>query len=453
MDGIGNGNVRVVEVGRPSNRAVEVTEGLVEGFWAFGNGMAHALRLSASGTSHLAHLYGTYLAEISSSWRPLGPYEATRRMLKGQAEELETLGRAASAIVDNLREEGIAAASLATGRVPRRFSGCEGGEAPSWQSATSNLALRATVKRSMNYEDLGFRLDGIVGRVRDPVSHLDGLRRRVVAMRRGMASGGRLCPRLPNEVHTCPADVGPSAEWFVPPGDGATSRTIVYLPGGAFLFPATSFHRLHVARLALATGARVLLVNYRLAYEHPFPAGLEDCVAAVRAVYASVAKPGSVAIAGDSAGGGLAVSTMLALRDAGDPLPGCALLASPFLDLARGGHSHKENVAVDPMFSFDHSDALSLLYLAGASPGSPLVSPVCADPSGLPPILSQVGSTEILLDDTLTLASNVEAAGGTMLAEVWHGMAHVWHLNATAPESARAVARMASFMGECMPAD
>ncbi len=451
MRGDRNGGVRVVEVGRPSGRAVEVAEGLVEGFWAFGNGIAHALRLGAGGTSHLARLYGAYLAELSSSWGPLGPSEATRRLLGWQAEEFAALGRAAAAIVEDLREEGGAAAALATGRVPRRFSGSEDGPAPSWQSEAANLLLRATVKRSMNYEDLGWRLDGIAGRERDAGAHMEGLRRRVLSMRRAMASGGRLTPALPSGVETVRTDVGPSAEWFLP-GGARRPRTLVYLPGGAFLFPATGLHRLHAARLAVATGSRVLLVHYRLAFEHPFPAGLDDCVAAVRSVYASGEDPGTVAIAGDSAGGGLAVSTMLALREAGDPLPACAMLASPFLDLGRRGRSHKENVAVDPMFSFDHSDALSLLYLQGEPVDSPLVSPVCADPAGLPPILSQVGSTEILLDDTLALARNVEAAGGSMLAEVWHGMAHVWHLNPGAPESARAVARMASFLDGAMPA-
>jgi dienelactone hydrolase len=191
----------------------------------------------------------------------------------------------------------------------------------------------------------------------------------------------------------------------------------------------------------------VLNVAYRLAPEHPHPAAVEDAVAAVRWVYAQGFAPARVAIAGDSAGGGLTLATLLALRDAGDALPAAAVCISPWTDLAATGESLRTKASVDPMVTEGPLREMARAYLGGKDARTPLASPLYADLRGLPPLLVQVGDAELLLDDATRLASRARDAGVDVTLEVWEEMFHVWHAFAEIlPEAQRACERIAAWL-------
>ena len=175
-------------------------------------------------------------------------------------------------------------------------------------------------------------------------------------------------------------------------------------------------------------GARTLALGYRLAPEHPFPAALEDALAGYRYLLAQGIAPVSIAMAGESAGGGLAVAALVSLREAGEPLPGCVWCSSPWVDLEQSGPSMSEKAAVDPLIQKGYLDELAAAYLNGADPRTPSASPLHADLSGLPPMLIQAGSAETLLDDALRLARAAGAAGVRVNLEVWPDMIHAWAL-------------------------
>lgn len=187
-----------------------------------------------------------------------------------------------------------------------------------------------------------------------------------------------------------PEDAPLLGEWLEPIGEmagGGPRMTVLYLHGGGYYFCSPKSHRSLVFQLAVLTGARTFSLAYRLAPEHPFPAALDDALAAYRHLIASGAPPGSVVIAGDSAGGGLALATLVALRDAGDPLPAAALLFSPWTDLAATGATLATNDGADPMFRGAAVARAARFYVGGADPRHPYVSPLYADFTGLPPLL------------------------------------------------------------------
>jgi acetyl esterase/lipase len=191
---------------------------------------------------------------------------------------------------------------------------------------------------------------------------------------------------------------------------------------------------------------RGLVIDYRLAPENPFPAALEDATAAYRWLLKSGFKPEQIVIAGDSAGGGLSLSTMVSLRDAGDPLPRGAVLLSPWTDLAGTGESIKTHAEIDPWLNADNLIPFAALYFGKEDGRHPLVSPLYADLHGLPPMLIQVGSDEILLDDSTRLASRAQAAGVEVKMEVWDGLWHVWHIFASQlPEGQKAIEDLGRF--------
>ena len=229
-------------------------------------------------------------------------------------------------------------------------------------------------------------------------------------------------------------------EWSVPaePSRG----TIVYLHGGAFTAGSLTSHRALVARIARATGCRVLAVDYRLAPEHPFPAGLDDCAAVVAALLASGLDPAELIVAGDSAGGGLATAVLLRRRDGGEaPLAG--VLLSPWLDLRLETESMTDRAEADPMLS---SEVLATSVAAYVTePSDPLASPVLADPSGLPPLLILVGTAEVLLDDSTTFADAARGAGVTVDLDVAEDLIHVWPFLDGVPEAASAMERIGSW--------
>ena len=235
------------------------------------------------------------------------------------------------------------------------------------------------------------------------------------------------------------------AEWTVA-GGARADVAIVYLHGGGYVMGSLDTHRGHCARISQATRARVLNVDYRLGPEHPHPAAVEDAVAAVRFARASGVAPERTAIAGDSAGGGLTLATLVALRDAGDPLPAAGLCISPWTDLALSGDTIATKAADDPMVRAADLARMADAYLAGRDPKTPLASPLYADLAGLPPLLLQVGSAEILLDDAVRVAARARAAGVDAELRVWPDMIHVWHAFAQIlPEGQQAVEEMAAF--------
>jgi acetyl esterase/lipase len=251
-----------------------------------------------------------------------------------------------------------------------------------------------------------------------------------------------------------PADVryeavdagGVRAEWTAAPG-AREDRALVYLHGGGYCLGGVATHRGLVARLSRTARLRVLSVDYRLAPEHPHPAAVEDAVAAVRFAYASGLPPSRVAVGGDSAGGGLAVATLLRLRDAGLPLPAAGVCISPWTDLTGSGESVRSRADLDPLVGADDLRVLADAYLAGGDPRAPLASPLFADLLGLPPLLVHVGTSEILLDDATGLAERARDVGVPVELEVWDDMIHVWHAFADVlPEGAQAIEGIAGFL-------
>ena len=187
-------------------------------------------------------------------------------------------------------------------------------------------------------------------------------------------------------------------------------------------------HRHLVAEVGRAAGCWALALDYRLAPEHPLPAAVEDAVAGYRYLLARDVKPGRIAVAGDSAGGGLVVAAMVAIREAGLPQPGCGWCISPWVDMEMTGETMTSKAAADPMVQRDGVSEMARLYLNGADPRSPLAAPIYADLAGLAPLLIQVGAAETLLDDAIRLAKVAGAADIGIDLQIWPEMVHVWHL-------------------------
>lgn len=233
---------------------------------------------------------------------------------------------------------------------------------------------------------------------------------------------------LPPDVRVEPVDAGGvAAEWTRTPG-AEEARVILFLHGGGYVSGSLASHRHAVALAGREARARTLALAYRLAPEHPFPAALEDALAGYRYLLDAGVAPGRIALSGESAGGGLALAAAQALREAGMPLPGCLWLASPWTDLALTGASLETKAAVDPLIGRAYLAELAALYLAGADPRGPLVSPLYADLAGLPPMLVQVGSAETLLDDAVGIAGRAGAADVPVRLQIWPHMIHAWHL-------------------------
>jgi epsilon-lactone hydrolase len=218
---------------------------------------------------------------------------------------------------------------------------------------------------------------------------------------------------------------GVPAEWVAAPG-AAEDRTILYLHGGGYAIGSIDSHRAMAAGLSHASGARVLLIGYRLAPEHPFPAAVEDSIAAYRWLLRQGVEPSRIAIAGDSAGGGLTVATLVALRDAKDRLPAAGVCISPWVDMEASGESMTTKAAEDPMIQRDIIEWFAALYVKKDDRRAPLASPIYADLSGLPPLYVLVGTAETLLDDSIRLAERARKAGVQVTLEPWEGMIHVW---------------------------
>ena len=238
------------------------------------------------------------------------------------------------------------------------------------------------------------------------------------------------------------------AEWLRPK-KAKRGKVLLYLHGGAYVMGSCRSHRQMVSHIARAGSIDAVVPEYRLSPEHRFPDAVEDAVGVYRALLASGIRPEDIIVAGDSAGGGLTMATLLSLRDAGDPLPAAAVLLSPFLDVTASGESATTRADRDPWFRADDLKVVIRYYCDDDETSNPLVSPVFADVSGLPPVYVQVGDDEILLSDSTRLAEKIEAAGGDVKLEIWPQMWHVFQLFiGKMPESRRAIRKIGRYIRE-----
>ena len=241
---------------------------------------------------------------------------------------------------------------------------------------------------------------------------------------------------------------GVSAEWSV--ADGADQdKVILYVHGGGYVMGSAGSHRDMTGRLSQASGARVLSLNYRLAPEHPFPAPVDDSVAAYRWLLGQGIQASNIAIAGDSAGGGLALAALIAIRDAGEPVPAAGIGISPWVDMEGTGESMTTRAAVDPVVQKEGLLGMAKLYLGDADPKNPLAAPLHANLAGLPPLLIQVGDSETLLDDATRITERARKADVDVTLKIWDEMPHVWHLFAPIlPEGRQAIEEIGAFFKE-----
>lgn len=239
---------------------------------------------------------------------------------------------------------------------------------------------------------------------------------------------------------------GIPASWCIP-SEVAQSRVLLYLHGGGYVVGSPKAYGPLASELAWRLKARVLVPDYRLAPENPYPAALEDAVRSYRWLLDQHVSARSIVVAGDSCGGGLTVATLAAIRDAGLPLPLGAAIISPWTDLEVASESFTSKAAEDPILNADGLRGMAGAYLGATSPRTPGASPVYANLDGLPPLLIQVGSAEILLDDSTRLAARAGAAGVKVRLDIWPEMFHVWHTYAPVlDEGAEALDDAAAFL-------
>ncbi len=250
---------------------------------------------------------------------------------------------------------------------------------------------------------------------------------------------------IPKGIRVEPGGVGGIAGEWVQADGGESARILLYLHGGGYFVCSPETHRPITTAFA-KRGFRVFAPDYRLAPEHPFPAAVDDAVAAYRGLVASGIPAETITVAGDSAGGGLALALLLSLRDAGDVLPAAAMLFSPWTDLAATGASLVSNDARDAMFHGDGIRRSTEVYLNGADPRTPLASPLYADLHGLPPLMIHVGSYEVLLDDSTRLGERARKAGTTVQIRIWPVVPHVWQLFAWVPEATDSMDEAGRFL-------
>ena len=236
---------------------------------------------------------------------------------------------------------------------------------------------------------------------------------------------------------------GVDAAWIAPPGARA-DRAILFFHGGGFMLGSIESHRALAAGIGASAGCRVLSVAYRLVPEHRFPAPVEDALAAHDWLCASGFAPERIGVAGDSAGGNVALALLLSLKARGDRLPAAAALLSPLTDMEAAGESYETRATADPFHQRGMIKAVAAAYLGpGGNPRDPLASPLHADLAGLPPLLVQVGDRETVLSDSTEIARRASLAGVDARVEVWPGMFHVFQLYAAElPEAREAVARI-----------
>jgi phosphinothricin tripeptide acetyl hydrolase len=293
--------------------------------------------------------------------------------------------------------------------------------------------------------------------------------RGIAAVREKLAKLPRSAEQTLEEVRTIydkatrafplPADIArEDVTWGGVPGERLTpqqarkDQALIYLHGGGYGTGSPRSHRHLAGDIARRAGVVALVPEYRLAPENPFPAAVDDALAVYRDALKQF-KPASIAIAGDSAGGGLTIAVLLAARDAGLPMPAAAICISPWTDMTASGASYAERAAVDPLVTMEGLERWRHCYIGDGDRRQPLASPAHADLKGLPPLLIQVGGDEVLLDDARLLADKARAVGIDTVLEVWPQMIHVWHWYwPMLDEGERANAAIARFMRDRLAA-
>lgn len=255
--------------------------------------------------------------------------------------------------------------------------------------------------------------------------------------------------KMPREVDVQQTSIGPMyAEWLRP-DEAQADRAILYLHGGSYTMGSCNTHRALAARIAAAAHVPTLIINYQLAPENPFPAGLADTKNAYGWLLHQGIEADKIAVVGDSAGGGLALALAVGLRDQGLALPRAIVCISPWFDLTLSGETMTTCAEADPLLGWKTSVLHARRYVGPHDPREPLISPVFAEPRGLPPLLIQVGQHEVLRSDSERLAARARQAGVEVRLEVWPGMWHVWHAWAGwVPEAGRAIKRIGEFVRE-----
>ena len=310
-------------------------------------------------------------------------------------------------------------------RIDRRWHSVvvESNSMPSWQASLSSFVIRNTVKPRL-------------------AAATDAAGIRAVLNRSGLY-------KAPPSVRITPATVnGVPGEWAE--AGGGSTQLMLFLHGGGYVACTLETHRPYTCFFA-ESGFRVFSADYALAPEHPFPAGLDDAVAVYRGMRTAYPEA-SIAIAGDSAGGGLALAAMLRLKAEGDPLPAAAALFSPLTDLTGAGDSRASNNEKCAMFFAKGLDTIPPYYVPGSDPSrfeNPLVSPVYGDYRGFPPMLIHVGEDETLRDDSLRLAAKAREAGVRIDLQVWQTVSHDWQLfYKMVPEGRQSLEQAAAFLHE-----
>ena len=298
---------------------------------------------------------------------------------------------------------------------------------PSLSGRVVNAALRLLVKRRLR--------NGLsVESVRDTSARLDGW----IARGNPAKPGDRIAAN------------GVSCEWF--PSAVDERRILLYLHGGGFIVHLPSAYRVFARRLSAALGAHVLLPEYRLAPEYPFPAGVDDCLEAYRWLLAQGHSAARIVIAGDSAGGNLALVTAMRIRDDGLPAPGCVVMLSPATDLTGGSASLTYNRDRDPMLVPQVLRAVLAAYAPNADVNHPWLSPINGSFDRMPPLLFHAGSSELLVDDSIRAADRARRADVSVELEVWPDMPHVFQMLDWLPETQAAIDGIARFVQQHVPA-
>jgi monoterpene epsilon-lactone hydrolase len=308
---------------------------------------------------------------------------------------------------------------------PAALAAKQGRQSLSWQAHWVEFLLRATVKRPVPPD-----VDLVALR-----HHYEGLDQRKFS--------------VPPDVTRTPVVAnGVSCEWVDVPSS-QPERVLLYLHGGGFALRFPNLHARFAARVGRTLGTRALLVDYRLAPEHPFPAAVDDCLAAYRWLLAQCVAPRNIVIAGDSAGANLTLVTLLGAKAAGMPPPACAVAISPSVDATFSSPSFVENERSDAMFRLATLLVLRSRYVAAHLLLDPTVSPLFGDLAGLPPVLLQAGAREMLRDDAVRFTERARSAGVDIELELWDGMQHCFQLLQYLPESGRGIASIGRFVARC----
>jgi epsilon-lactone hydrolase len=258
--------------------------------------------------------------------------------------------------------------------------------------------------------------------------------------------------RLPEKCRITPVEVGSMpAEWLQWQGSDA-GRIILYLHGGGYVLCSPRTHRDLICRIARASGARALSIEYRRGPEHPYPAAVDDAVAAYQWLLKNGTDPKRIAVMGDSAGGGLTLVLLQTLRDRKILLPACAVCLSPWTDLTCSGDTHKTNRKKDPLLPAPVVPGFARLYLPEGDLANPSVSPLFGDFANLPPILIHVGTDEILLDDSRCVADKAQKTGASVELKIWPRMIHVFQALAfMLPVARQAIREIGAFVERHIP--